>query len=121
MEGCGSAWFAVEPATILATTPVRIENIEAGHCETFWLRECQVEDALLFRDIARADAGAGTLYDATDQHPARSARYREFLVPRTATATSCGRRYVRRAFRAGAARPGRRRRAARVLLSRARQ
>jgi DNA-binding CsgD family transcriptional regulator len=77
----GSAWFAVDPVTILATAPARIENVEAGHCETYWAREYQVEDALLFRDIARSDAGAGTLYDVTDHHPARSARYREFLSP----------------------------------------
>jgi len=77
----GSAWFAVDPATILATAPVRIENVEAGHCESFWARECLVEDALLFRDVARTEPGAGTLYDATDDHPARSARYREFLAP----------------------------------------
>jgi len=77
----GSAWFAVDPATILATAPVRIENVESGHCESFWARECLVEDALLFRDVARTDSGAGTLYRATDDHPARSTRFREFLAP----------------------------------------
>jgi DNA-binding CsgD family transcriptional regulator len=77
----GAAWFAVDPATILATVPVLIENIESGHCETYWERECTVEDAILYRDIARTESGAGTLYEATDNHPARSARYREFLAP----------------------------------------
>ncbi|HKC27524.1 MAG TPA: helix-turn-helix transcriptional regulator [Jatrophihabitans sp.] len=77
----GAAWFAVDPVTILATAPARIENVETGHCETYWAREYQVEDALLFRDLARSETGAGTLYDVTDQHPARSARYREFLAP----------------------------------------
>jgi DNA-binding CsgD family transcriptional regulator len=77
----GSAWFAVDPSTILATTPVRIENVEDGHCESFWERECRVEDALLFRDLARAEVPAATLYDATDGYPARSTRYREYLEP----------------------------------------
>jgi DNA-binding CsgD family transcriptional regulator len=40
-----------------------------------------VEDAILFRDVARSDAGVATLYEATDDHPARSTRYREFLLP----------------------------------------
>ena len=77
----GAAWFAVDPSTILATAPARIENVEPRHCETYWAREYQVEDALLFRDLARTESGAGTLYDVTDQHPGRSARYREFLHP----------------------------------------
>jgi DNA-binding CsgD family transcriptional regulator len=77
----GAAWFATDPATLLATCPARIENVEDGHCESYWERECRVEDAILFRDVARAEAGAGTLYTATDDHPIRSTRYREFLAP----------------------------------------
>lgn len=77
----GAAWFATDPATVLATCPARIENIEDGHCESYWERECRVEDALLFRDLARAESATATLYAATDERPARSARYREFLAP----------------------------------------
>ena len=77
----GAAWFAVDPATILATAPARIENVEAGHCESYWNREYLVEDAILYRDLARSETGAGTLYGATGDNPARSARYREFLAP----------------------------------------
>ena len=77
----GAAWFATDPVTTLATCPVRIENVEAGHCESYWDREFLVEDSLLFRDLARSSRGAGTLFAATDGHPARSARYREFLAP----------------------------------------
>jgi DNA-binding CsgD family transcriptional regulator len=77
----GAAWFATDPATLLATSPARIENVEDGHCETFWEREYRVEDANLFRDLARTEGGAATLFAATDDHPARSARYREFLSP----------------------------------------
>lgn len=32
----GAAWFATDPATVLATSPVRIENVETGHCESYW-------------------------------------------------------------------------------------
>ncbi|MGN6605500.1 MAG: LuxR C-terminal-related transcriptional regulator [Jatrophihabitans sp.] len=77
----GSAWFGTDPATVLATLPARIENIEAGHCETYWERESLVEDALLYRDLARSETGVDTLFRATDDRPARSARFREFLSP----------------------------------------
>lgn len=77
----GSAWFATDPATVLATSPVRIENVEPGHCESYWERECRVEDTMLYRDVARSALGAASLYAATDGQPARSARYREFLRP----------------------------------------
>ena len=72
----GAAWFGTDPSTILPTAPVRIENIEAGHCESYWEREATVEDTLLFRDLARAASPAGSLFQATDQRPARSARGR---------------------------------------------
>jgi len=77
----GSTWFATDPATMLATRPVYIENIEPGHCQTFWEREFLVEDTNLFTDLARQDVPASTLYERTDGRPARSARYREFLAP----------------------------------------
>ncbi|WP_340537583.1 helix-turn-helix transcriptional regulator [Nocardioides sp. GXZ039] len=77
----GATWFATDPSTVLATLPVRVENVADGHCETFWEREHQVEDVLLFRDLARSDAAIGTLYHATAGTPDRSARAREFLRP----------------------------------------
>ncbi len=77
----GGAWFGMDPSAILPTAPVRIENIEAGHCESYWEREATVEDAILFRDLARAASPAASLFQATDDRPARSARYREFLAP----------------------------------------
>jgi DNA-binding CsgD family transcriptional regulator len=79
----GAAWFGVDPSVILPTAPVRIENIEAGHCESYWEREATVEDTLLYRDLARAASPAASLYQATDDRPARSARYREFLAPQS--------------------------------------
>ena len=77
----GSAWFATDPGTVLATCPVRVENIEDGHCESYWQREFQVEDTMLFRDLARSEPGAAALYETTHDNPGRSARYREFLAP----------------------------------------
>ena len=77
----GAAWFATDPATLLGTSAVRVENVERGHCETYWERECLFEDALLFRDVARSSEGVATLYDVTGNRPADSARYREYLAP----------------------------------------
>ena len=77
----GSAWFGIDPSTLLAAAPARVENVEAGHCDSFWTREMTVEDVLLFRDVARSASGIGTLHHATDACPARSARHREFLAP----------------------------------------
>ncbi len=77
----GGLWFGADPSTALVTFPVRLENIEAGHCESYWQREFMVEDALLFRDVARAPRPVGTLHEATGGLPGRSARYREFMVP----------------------------------------
>jgi hypothetical protein len=86
----GASWFGTDPATLLSTTPARIDNIEAGHCDTFWQREFLVEDANLFRDLHRTGCSAATLRGATDDRPVRSARYREFLAPQ-GTTTSCAR------------------------------
>jgi DNA-binding CsgD family transcriptional regulator len=92
----GATWFATDPSTVLATLPVRVENVADGHCETFWEREHQVEDVLLFRDLARSHAGTGTLHNATAGTPERSARAREFLRPQGYDDE------LRAAFRAGA-------------------
>lgn len=77
----GAAWFVTDPGTVLATAPAQVENVTDGQCESYWEREFTVPDALLFRDLARAERPLGTLYESTDDHPERSARYREFLNP----------------------------------------
>ena len=77
----GAAWFATDPATVLAVNPVRIENVEEGHCSTYWERECNVEDTMLFRDLARSENNVQTLHQTTGNNPGRSARFREFLAP----------------------------------------
>lgn len=77
----GSAWFAMDPSTLLASAPIRLENVDPGACGSFWANEMSVEDVLLFRDLARSESGIGTLYQATGSCPGRSARYREVLAP----------------------------------------
>lgn len=77
----GALWFGADPSTWLATSPVRVENIDSGHCETYWRREFLVEDALLFRDVARGRPPVGALRMTLADAPGRSARYREFLAP----------------------------------------
>ena len=74
----GGCWFATDLATALgASCPVRIENVESGHCESYWEREFLVsDDLLLFRDLARS------------VHPARfAAPPRPTAIPRAAPAT----------------------------------
>ncbi len=77
----GSLWLGVDPATLLGTSPGRATGIDGSHCSPFWDREFHVQDVLLFRDLARHPVSVGTLRTATDDQPARSARYREFLAP----------------------------------------
>jgi DNA-binding CsgD family transcriptional regulator len=77
----GSMWFAVDPATLLATAPARIRGMDGGYCDTFWHHEFHDNDALLFRDLSRGGATAAALREATHDRPMRSVRYREFLAP----------------------------------------
>jgi DNA-binding CsgD family transcriptional regulator len=76
-----SIFFATDPATVLATCPARIDGVANNQCLAYWQREFIIEDVNLFRDLARASRPTGTLWSATDELPARSARYREFLRP----------------------------------------
>jgi DNA-binding CsgD family transcriptional regulator len=77
----GSACFGLDPATMLASSPAWIENVDPSHCSSFWAREFLVEDTNLFLSMARAGTSAAALVEATDGRPARSARFREFLRP----------------------------------------
>jgi len=29
-------WFGIGPSTLLANYPIRVENIEQGHCQFYW-------------------------------------------------------------------------------------
>jgi DNA-binding CsgD family transcriptional regulator len=78
----GACWFGTDPATIMPTAPVHIQNVRPGHCEVYWQREYADEDVLMYRDLARSSAGGGSLVTTTDGMPYRSKRYRELLAPR---------------------------------------
>jgi DNA-binding CsgD family transcriptional regulator len=75
-----SIWFGLDPSTMLATAPSRVEGMDAGLCDTFWHLEFHEQDAGLFTDLARGE-GASALQLALDGRVGRSARYRECLVP----------------------------------------
>ena len=74
-------WFGLDPGTLLAVAPARMEHLDDGFCSTFWFGEFHEQDANLFADLARADAAAATLRTTTGDRPMRSARYRDFLQP----------------------------------------
>jgi DNA-binding CsgD family transcriptional regulator len=76
-----SLFFGIDPATLLATCPARIDGVANNECHSYWEREFLVEDINLFRDLARAPRPANGLWAASEELPARSARYREFLRP----------------------------------------
>jgi DNA-binding CsgD family transcriptional regulator len=77
----GSMWFGVDPATLLATSPARVQNMDASYCWPFWLGEFHEHDAMLFRDLARQPVPVASLRLSTDGRPLRSPRYREFMRP----------------------------------------
>src|SRR4051812_20755912 len=61
----GSTWFGVDPVTLLATAPSRVEGLEPGLCDTFWHLEFHEQDVGLFADLARGE-GATALRLALD-------------------------------------------------------
>jgi DNA-binding CsgD family transcriptional regulator len=80
-------WLALDPETSLPSAPARSENLshacraDDGSFLHFWELEFLREDVNLFRDLAQAEAPVAGLRLVTDDRPARSARYREFLRP----------------------------------------
>ncbi|MDQ4054404.1 MAG: helix-turn-helix transcriptional regulator [Actinomycetota bacterium] len=77
----GSIWLGVDPATLLASAPVRIQNMDAAYCWPFWEAEFRDQDAAQFRDLARDPVPVTALRLATDGRPRRSARFRDFMEP----------------------------------------
>jgi DNA-binding CsgD family transcriptional regulator len=77
----GGMWFGLDPATLLAVAPARMEGLDDGFCSTFWFGEFHEQDANLIADLARDSSPAATLRSATGDRPMRSARYRDFLKP----------------------------------------
>jgi DNA-binding CsgD family transcriptional regulator len=77
----GAMWFGIDPTTLLAVAPSRMEHLDDGYCNTFWFGEFHEQDANLFADLANRASPAATLRTATSDRPMRSARYRDFLQP----------------------------------------
>ena len=77
----GATWFGVDPATLLATAPARIERMDPGYCDAYWHGEFHDQDTGLFRDLARLPVPVAGLRLSTDDLPLRSNRYREFVAP----------------------------------------
>lgn len=77
----GAGWFGVDPVTLLAVAPARVEHLDSGYCQVFWHGEFHDQDAALFRDLARSAVPAASLRAATGDRPLRSARYRDYLHP----------------------------------------
>ena len=77
----GAVWFGADPVTLLISSPVRIEAMEASACDTFWHNEFHVQDAAQFVDLARSPQPAAGLRITLDDHPNRSVRFRELLAP----------------------------------------
>jgi DNA-binding CsgD family transcriptional regulator len=76
----GATWFGVDPATMLATAPSRVEGLDPGLCDTYWHLEFHEQDTAQFADLARGD-GASALRLSLDDRPSRSIRYRDFMQP----------------------------------------
>ena len=77
----GAMWFGLDPTTLLAVNPARMEYLDHGYCLPFWHGEFHEHDANLFSDLARDPQPAATLRHATGDRPLRSARYRDFVQP----------------------------------------
>ena len=75
-----AGWFGLDPVTMLAAAPSRVENLDPDHCALYWHLEFHEQDVGNFIDLARGD-GAEALRLSLDDRPARSIRYREFMVP----------------------------------------
>lgn len=75
-----SIYFGLDPVTMLATAPSRVEGMDASLCDTFWHLEFHEQDIGQFSDLARGP-GATALRLGLDGRASRSVRYRECLVP----------------------------------------
>jgi DNA-binding CsgD family transcriptional regulator len=75
-----AAWFGIDPVTLLASSPSRVENLDARLCSMYWHLEFHEQDFANFVDLAQGD-GVSALRLSLDDRPARSIRYREFMAP----------------------------------------
>jgi DNA-binding NarL/FixJ family response regulator len=75
-----SMWFGVDPVTMLASEPSRVEGLDASLCDTFWHLEFHEQDTGLFTDLAAGEA-VSAMRQSLDDRLARSIRYRAFMQP----------------------------------------
>ena len=87
----GAMWFGVDPTTLLAVAPARMEHLDDGYCNTFWHGEFHEHDANLFGDLAREPVPAATLRSG-DERPPDAQR----PLPRLHPAAGLRRRAARR-------------------------
>lgn len=73
-------WAAADPATLLFTRAYR-EELPAASGSYFVENEFLHRDVNKWTDLAHDPVGVGTLMQATDGHPTRSARYRDIFAP----------------------------------------
>ena len=57
----GGMWFGLDPTTLLAVAPSRMEHLDDGYCNTFWFGEFHEQDANLIADLADDATPAATL------------------------------------------------------------
>jgi DNA-binding NarL/FixJ family response regulator len=75
-----AAWFGVDPVTMLAAAPSRVDNLDPSMCTMYWHLEFHEQDFATFTDLARR-GGASSMRLSLDDRPGRSVRYREFMKP----------------------------------------
>ena len=67
----GVMWFGVDPATLLAVAPARMEHMNDGYCETFWHGESHDREVAVFNAISPVVARALRTQAALSDRPAR--------------------------------------------------
>lgn len=75
-----STLFGVDPLTMLATSPSRVENLDDTYCDTYWHLEFHEHDTGLFVDLAKGER-VTAMRLALGDSPGKSIRYRDFMAP----------------------------------------
>ena len=72
--------FGIDPVTMIATEPSRIEGMDAALCDVFWHLEFHEQDTALFTDLASGEPVSAMRLSLGDR-TARSIRFRDFMRP----------------------------------------
>ena len=72
--------FGIDPVTMIATEPSRIEGMDAALCDMFWHLEFHEQDTALFTDLASGERVSAMRLSLGDR-TARSIRFRDFMRP----------------------------------------